>query len=74
MNALDIKSLKKTYRNGTNALKGINLKVAKGDFFGLLRPQTVQESRQLSELLAHSSEKPPDRLKFLTRTLIKIFL
>ncbi len=44
MNALDIKSLKKTYTNGTNALKGINLSVPQGDFFGLLGPNGAGKS------------------------------
>ena len=35
-NALTVKNLKKTYRNGTKALNGIDLNVAKGDFFALL--------------------------------------
>lgn len=34
--ALKIKDLKKTYDNGFEALKGIDLKVHKGDFFALL--------------------------------------
>lgn len=36
MYALEISNLQKTYRNGTQALKGVNLKVAEGDFFALL--------------------------------------
>jgi ABC-2 type transport system ATP-binding protein len=36
MNALEIKSLKKTYKNGFTAVKGIDLDVKKGDFFALL--------------------------------------
>lgn len=36
MNALSIRHLKKTYSNGFNALKGINLEVEQGDFFALL--------------------------------------
>src|SRR3989338_7505664 len=36
--ALEIKSLKKTYPNGVEALKGIDLDVKKGDFFALLGP------------------------------------
>lgn len=36
MPALEIKELRKTYANGIEALKGINLDVQKGDFFALL--------------------------------------
>ena len=36
MYALDIEQLSKTYANGVEALKGIDLKVKKGDFFALL--------------------------------------
>ena len=36
MPALEIKELRKTYANGIEALKGINLEVQKGDFFALL--------------------------------------
>lgn len=36
MYALNIKQLKKTYANGVEALKGIDLSVKKGDFFALL--------------------------------------
>ncbi len=38
MNALTIKNLRKTYDNGNQALKGINLNVAAGDFYALLGP------------------------------------
>ena len=36
MNALNIKNLQKTYKNGVNALKGVDLAVKEGDFFALL--------------------------------------
>jgi ABC-2 type transport system ATP-binding protein len=36
MHAIEIKGLKKTYANGVEALKGINLCVKAGDFFALL--------------------------------------
>jgi len=36
MKALSVRQLKKTYRNGITALKGIDLDVAEGDFFALL--------------------------------------
>ena len=36
MKALTINNLKKTYSNGTVALKGVNLSVEEGDFFALL--------------------------------------
>ena len=38
MNALTIRNLTKTYDNGTQALKGIDLAVAAGDFYALLGP------------------------------------
>ena len=36
MNAISIKHLTKTYASGTRALKGVDLEVNEGDFFGLL--------------------------------------
>ena len=38
MNAIEISSLKKTYDTGDRALKGIDLNIKKGSFFGLLGP------------------------------------
>lgn len=36
MNAVDIQGLTKTYKNGTQALRGVDLAVEEGDFFALL--------------------------------------
>ena len=38
MQALSLRDLTKTYRNGVHALKGVSLDVAEGDFFALLGP------------------------------------
>ncbi|MBV8308444.1 MAG: ABC transporter ATP-binding protein [Gammaproteobacteria bacterium] len=38
MNALSVRGLSKTYRNGVEALRGIDLDVERGDFFALLGP------------------------------------
>ena len=38
MNILEIHNLKKTFENGTQALKGVNLKVKKGEFLSILGP------------------------------------
>ncbi len=38
MKALSLRALTKTYRNGVEALKGIDLDVEEGDFFALLGP------------------------------------
>ena len=38
MNAIEIQSLKKTYNTGVEALKGIDLSIPQGSFFGLLGP------------------------------------
>ncbi|CAG7857421.1 partial putative ABC transporter ATP-binding protein YadG, partial [biofilm metagenome] len=44
MKALSISNLKKTYKNGFEALKGIDLEVEAGDFFALLGPNGAGKS------------------------------
>lgn len=44
MNALSIRNLTKTYSNGFQALKGIDLEVEVGDFFALLGPNGAGKS------------------------------
>lgn len=48
MHALEIKQLIKTYTNGTQALKGIDLTVNDGDFIGLLGPNGAGKSTTIS--------------------------
>jgi ABC-2 type transport system ATP-binding protein len=42
--AIEIKDLKKTYKGGFEALKGISLSVEQGEFFGLLGPNGAGKS------------------------------
>lgn len=44
MPALHVKELEKTYATGTKALKGINLDIPQGSFFGLLGPNGAGKS------------------------------
>ncbi|MCP4188532.1 MAG: ABC transporter ATP-binding protein, partial [Gammaproteobacteria bacterium] len=44
MHALEISNLHKTYANGFQALKGIDLIVEQGDFFALLGPNGAGKS------------------------------
>lgn len=48
MKALSIKNLKKTYSNGFEALKGLDLDVEAGDFFALLGPNGAGKSTLIS--------------------------
>jgi len=58
MKALSIQNLKKTYRNGFEALKGVDLDVESGDFFALLGPNGAGKSTLIgiiSSLVTKSS-------------------
>jgi len=58
MNALSIRNLRKTYNNGFEALKGIDLDVEAGDFFALLGPNGAGKSTAIgiiSSLINSSS-------------------
>ncbi|CDI91175.1 putative ATP-binding component of ABC transporter [Pseudomonas aeruginosa PA38182] len=48
--ALSIRQLTKTYGNGFQALKGIDLDVAEGDFFALLGPNGAGKSTTIGIL------------------------
>src|SRR5690606_22685809 len=44
---LSIRDLRKTYDNGVQALKGVSLQVAEGDFFALLGPNGAGKSTMI---------------------------
>ncbi len=50
MQALSIRNLRKIYKNGLQALKGIDLDVAAGDFFALLGPNGAGKSTTIGIL------------------------
>ena len=50
--ALRIRGLKKTYSNGLEALKGIDLDVLPGDFFALLGPNGAGKSTTIGIMSA----------------------
>ncbi len=60
MNALAITDLRKVYKNGFEALKGIDFNVAEGDFFALLGPNGAGKSTAIgiiSSLVTKTSAK-----------------
>lgn len=76
MKALSIKQLKKTYNNGFEALKGVDLEVESGDFFALLGPNgagkstligiissLVNKSSGTVEVFGHDLNKDNERAK-----------
>lgn len=58
MKALDISGLRKTYKGGVQALKGLNLEVDEGDFFALLGPNGAGKSTTIGIIssLVNASE------------------
>ena len=50
MYAIDLQDIKKTYKGGFEALKGISLQVNEGDFFALLGPNGAGKSTLLKVL------------------------
>lgn len=78
MEALKIRGLKKTYGNGLEALKGIDLDVSAGDFFALLGPNgagksttigiissLVKKSAGTVSIFGHDLQRDPDGAKRL---------
>lgn len=62
--ALEIKDLRKTYRNGMQALSGINLEVVQGDFFALLGPNGAGKSTAIG-IIASLVNKTSGTVKIL---------
>ena len=78
MPALVARQLRKTYRNGFEALKGVDLTVEEGDFFALLGPNgagkstligiltsLVNKSGGTVEVFGHDLDTEPERVKSL---------
>ena len=76
MNALCVRGLIKTYKNGVQALKGIDLDVEQGDFFALLGPNgagkttligivtsLVNKSGGEVRVFGHDIDREPDSAK-----------
>ncbi len=51
MQALEINQLTKTYKNGFQALKGVDLTVSEGDFFSLLGPNGAGKSTLINNVV-----------------------
>lgn len=76
MKALSIQHLHKVYRNGSQALQGIDLEVAEGDFFALLGPNGAGKSTAIGiisslvtkssgtvEVFGHDLDREPEAVK-----------
>lgn len=74
--ALTVENLKKRYKTGTEALKGVSLTVPAGDFFGLLGPNgagkttiigivtgLVNKTEGSVSVFGHDIDKEPERAK-----------
>lgn len=76
MNALDIRGLRKVYKNGFEALKGVDITVQEGDFFALLGPNGAGKSTAIGiisslvtktagkvEVFGHDLDSDPEGVK-----------
>ena len=72
MNAIEISSLKKTYETGDEALKGINLNIKKGSFFGLLGPNGAGKTTTIG-ILTGLVNKSSGEAKILGHDIIDNF-
>jgi len=72
MNAIEIQSLKKTYDTGEEALKGINLVIPEGSFFGLLGPNGAGKTTTIG-ILTGLVNKTSGNAKIMGYDVIKNF-
>ena len=72
MNAIEILSLKKTYDTGDEALKGIDLNIKKGSFFGLLGPNGAGKTTTIG-ILTGLVNKTSGSAKILGHDIITDF-
>ena len=72
MNAIEIQSLRKTYDTGLEALKGINLIIPKGSFFGLLGPNGAGKTTTIG-ILTGLVNKTSGNAKILGHDIIDDF-
>jgi len=67
-NAVSIKNLRKTYKTGVEALKGVDLEIAEGDFFALLGPNGAGKSTIIS-ILTSLTTKSSGEVKIFGNSL-----
>ena len=72
MNAIEISSLKKTYDTGDEALKGIDLNIKQGSFFGLLGPNGAGKTTTIG-ILTGLVNKSSGNAKILGHDIINDF-
>ena len=69
MNAIEIQSLEKVYDTGIEALKGIDLKIPQGSFFGLLGPNGAGKTTTIG-ILTGLVNKTSGNAKILNHDII----
>ena len=68
--ALEITGLKKVYNNDVEALKGIDLKITKGDFFALLGPNGAGKSSTIG-IISSITNKTDGSIKTVSYTHLR---